>query len=56
MQKQLVAEISVLDRVMYLLEEKSVRHIAEHDHGFHEFISQLYEEVNHKAVALSTLA
>jgi hypothetical protein len=47
------AEAEVLDRLMHLLEEGSVSHLIQEDHGFGVFIGGLYETLQNKAEHLN---
>jgi signal-transduction protein with cAMP-binding, CBS, and nucleotidyltransferase domain len=45
MKKHLEAEVVVLDRLMYLLEERSVGHLVQHDGNFNDFVEELYKRL-----------
>jgi hypothetical protein len=47
------AEVAVLDRLMYMLEENSVNRLTREDNGFETFIDGLYETIQVKAEQLS---
>lgn len=49
MKNSQTAEAHVLDRMMYLLEEGSVRHLAQQDATFGDFVDQLYSKLHDKA-------
>ncbi len=50
--KQLQAEAHVLERVMYLLEEKSVLQLMQEDGEFAHYIRELYSSLDAKTAAL----
>jgi hypothetical protein len=52
MQKQVEAELHVLDRIMYLLEESSVSQLAQVDDEFGDFIWKLHETAATTALKL----
>jgi hypothetical protein len=52
MKNSKTAEAYVLDRMMYLLEEGSVRYLTQHDDNFGDFVSQLYAKLNDRATYL----
>ena len=46
------AEEQVLSRLMYLLEEGSVGHLAEQDHAFGQFVEHMYGLLHEKSRSL----
>jgi hypothetical protein len=46
------AEVHVLDRLMYLLEERSVRQLAARDESFEVYVSELYQSLQGRAQML----
>lgn len=48
------AEIHILERVMYLLEEGSVRHVASQDDSFQHYVANLYDSLETRAQQLRT--
>jgi hypothetical protein len=52
MKNKLSAEAHVLDRLMYLLEENSVRHLVQQDESFAHYVDKLYAQINAKSVRL----
>lgn len=46
------AEAHVLDRILHLLEEGSVRHLVEADEHFARYIETLYDGLHDKSVSL----
>lgn len=52
MQRQQSAEIHALDRVLYLLEERSVAAAVEHNDDARQFMEAIYDSVNDRATAL----
>jgi hypothetical protein len=56
MKKYQAAEVHVLDRLMYLLEEQSVERLTEQDIGFNDFITHLYSELQHQSSKLRSPA
>lgn len=55
MKNTVTAEAHVLDRVMHLLEERSVTHLMQHDRTFAEYISNLYTDINTESIKLRSL-
>jgi hypothetical protein len=43
------AEAHVLDRMLYLLEENSVSHLAAGDRSFADFVNELYDTIRRQA-------
>jgi hypothetical protein len=46
MNKHIDAEVVILDRIMYLLEEGSVSHLLEQDASFRSFVHDLFQQLN----------
>ncbi len=46
------AEAHVLDRMMHLLEEGSVRHLAASDETFGDFVQEVYRTLSDRAQAI----
>jgi hypothetical protein len=55
MKNPIIAEVNILDRIMYLLEEDSVGHLAQHDTKFGQFVGQIYGAVQNKAEQLQQI-
>lgn len=49
MKNKLQAEAYVLDRVMYMLDEYSVRYLTEEDEMFGDYVNKLYAQVHAKS-------
>lgn len=47
-------EIHILERILYLLEERSVHHATKQDDAFADFIGGLYQTINRQAIELQT--
>lgn len=56
MKQQVNAEIQVLDRILYLLEEGSVSRLAVDDSNFGDFIERLYLTVDSESTQLRRIA
>jgi hypothetical protein len=56
MKKDLQAEAHVLDRVMHLLEERSVAQLMSEDDNFADYIADLYSNVSSKSKRLRSTA
>ncbi len=54
MTKQKQDELHVLDRVMHLLEERSVERLVENDEAFSKFIADVYAKLDNRAMQLTT--
>ncbi len=46
------AQVHAIDRMMYLLEERSISRLAEQDTTFQTFVNQLYHDLQSKTLQL----
>lgn len=50
------AEIHILDRLLYLLEETSVSYLAQQDKSFANYVDSLYTSIHNKSVDMRKAA
>ncbi len=54
MTKQTEAQAQILERMLYMLEENSVMHVAYEDESFAKYIASLYEDISTKSLIIRT--